>query len=181
MVHTHISCCCLFLLWFEPNSHDTVVFCALMHALYSWSSLKAHTVTDSRVENHLGVIKSNAQIVTIAATTQQYSALRVFLLKQNSSYRNWVMAHFDLNLLICLHMSELFTAGTAGAVIHVNERWLSTSMCLFSIEYFRLYKQDMLNIAWYMLTSLFLILHTISVKSVALCKLCMHIEYGLYS
>ncbi len=32
-----------------------------------------------------------------------------------------------------------------------------------------------------MLTSLFLLLHTISVKIVALCKLCMHIEYGLYS
>ncbi len=63
----------MFLLWFEPNSHDTVVFCALMHALYSWSSLKAHSVTDSRVESHLGVIKSNAQNVT-----QQYSALRVF-------------------------------------------------------------------------------------------------------
>ncbi len=47
------------------------------------------------------------------------------------------MAHFDLNLFICLHMSELFTAGTAGAAIHVNESWLSTSLCLFSIEYFR--------------------------------------------
>lgn len=128
MIHTLTHLMLLLVsICFEPNSHDTVAFCVLMHALYSWSCPKAHTVTDSSVASRLGVIKSNAQNATIAAKTQQYSALSVSVLKQNLSYRNWVMAHFDLNLLICLHMSELFTAGTAGAVIHVNESWLSTS------------------------------------------------------